>query len=397
MNIPPSGQNWRQLAAVQVGGSLCLPVLMVGQTLSQTYGIFSAWIAIALGNLMLFLLALFTSYAGASQKKSTAELAAAIFGKYGRSYFALALVISMIGWFAIQLKLMGLCLNIPFSSILLGLCIGVGGLKGLQGVTLLANIFTPLLAMTILYALMSQGQSPPLIISSDFTSLAFSGLALVIAGSIAAVMDLPTFFREAKSKKDGWIAAFLLFCVALPLIEATGAYLSFLHPEHNLVDIFQQLSGNPLWQGWISLFLILAGWATNNANMYSASVSLEQIVPTIGLKGRICLTCGLGTALSCFPLLDHLEIFIGAIGILLSSMGAVMVGHIMFKERGDNPTLSLINLSIWAIGTAVGFLTMTHQLTLTTLPLLDAFTFAMLLKMVFKILNFSYAQRRRLG
>lgn len=34
--------NWRQLASMKAGGAICLPVIMVGQSLCNTYGLGSA-------------------------------------------------------------------------------------------------------------------------------------------------------------------------------------------------------------------------------------------------------------------------------------------------------------------------------------------------------------------
>lgn len=113
-----STQNWRQLSIIQIGGAICLPVMMVGQILAQMYGLTSALLVILIGNLLLFAMASVTSFAGAKEKKSTAEFAIDLFGHRGKGFFSGAMVISVVGWFAIQLQLMGLCLSSTFSHIL---------------------------------------------------------------------------------------------------------------------------------------------------------------------------------------------------------------------------------------------------------------------------------------
>lgn len=380
--------NWKQLAIVQIGGSICLPVLMVGQILTQAYSPVSATVAIVAGNLILFGMACVTAFAGATQKKSTAEFAVDLFGERGKWFFVSAMVISMVGWFAIQLSLMGLCLSewlqaFGFSveekvcNIFLGVIIALVGMGGLKGVARLANAISPLLAMTILFAILQPGSY-----ASTNREFSISGISFVVAGSIAAVIDLPTFFREARSTKDALKAAFLLFCIALPLIEGAGAYLYLFHQGENLAELLQGLSIHPLWSRWILLFLILAGWTTNNANMYSAGVSFKQIFPSFKLKYCTLIVAMAGIVLSCLPILENLELFIGAIGVLLSSVGAVMITQLTLWKNSVDPKSSFVNILSASIGTAVGLTAHAKMITFTGIPLLEAFLGTLMIQLI---------------
>ena len=51
-----SRQNWWQLSSIQIGGAVCLPVIMVGHTLNQSYGFTSAVAAVLIGNFILLAL-----------------------------------------------------------------------------------------------------------------------------------------------------------------------------------------------------------------------------------------------------------------------------------------------------------------------------------------------------
>jgi purine-cytosine permease-like protein len=383
-------QNWKELTIVQVGGSICLPVLMVGQILTQGYSPLSALLAIIAGNLILFCMACVTAFAGATQKKSTAEFAVDFFGDQGKLFFVGAMVVSMMGWFAIQLSLMGICAHEWLLSIgitldktacnfLLGSLIALVGLGGLKRVTHLANIISPLLALTILFALLQPGNS-----ISSMTGFNFSGISLVVAGSIGAVIDLPTFFKEAKSPQDALKAAFILFCVALPLIEGAGAYLYLLHQGDNIAELLQGLSDHPFWNQWILIFLILAGWTTNNANMYSAGVSLNSLLPAVDLKYCILCVCLGGIALASLPILQNLEVVIGFIGVLLSSIGAVMISHLVMRREPLNSKECLGNICSVGIGTAIGLAALAQWITFLEIPLLEAFLSTLLLQLLFR-------------
>ncbi len=384
-------QNWKQLSIVQVGGSICLPVLMIGQLLAKHYSPLSAFLAIVIGNLVLFALSFVTATSAANVRKSTAEFAINLFGSKGKLFFVGAMIVSMIGWFAIQLKLMGVCMSealkyfsldvgVDSASLLLGCFIAAAGMRGLQGITFIAKAISPLLALTIMYALMQQGNQ-----SGDSTHQFFSaaGISLVVAGSIAAVIDLPTFFREAKSSKDARLAAFFLFCVALPLIEMAGAYLYMHHGGDNLIEILQNISPSSLWKGWILGFLVLAGWTTNNANMYSASVSLGQLFTKIQDKYCILIVCLSAMAIALLPILEHLEVFISFIGILLCNMGAVMVHSFLFQDAIIDENERFINILTVITGSLVGALSFLEVITLSGVPLLEAFLVTFCMKFLF--------------
>jgi len=53
-------------------------------------------------------------------------------------------------------------------------------------------------------------------ITTEQEVISMSGLSLLLACGIAALIDLPTFFRLATSQKDGIIAVCLLFGFVLP-------------------------------------------------------------------------------------------------------------------------------------------------------------------------------------
>lgn len=100
-------QNWLKLAAVQLGGAICLPVVLLGQLVAKNYGIRSACLSILIGNLLLFFfLATKMVSKAVFLRKSTAELAVDIFGKQYRVLFIGSMLFNTIAWFSIQLNMM---------------------------------------------------------------------------------------------------------------------------------------------------------------------------------------------------------------------------------------------------------------------------------------------------
>jgi len=151
--------------------------------------------------------------------------------------------------------------------------------------------------------------------------------------------------------------------------------------EH-LAEVLALSSDGVVWKIWVMAFLILAGWTTNNANLYSATVSLQTLIPGLTETSRTLILGFLGTFLACFNFLDNLILVLDLIGILLGSMGAVIVFHYAFKQQKEKQE----NIIAWISGIIGGFISY-YGYTYSSIPVLDAFTFALIIKTLFKVIK----------
>lgn len=374
-------QNWRQLSAIQIGGVICMPVLMIGQTLNELHGFNSALLAVFLGNALLFGLALIAAKMSYEGGKTTMENAIDYFGKKGVTFFSIAMTLSLIGWFAIQLNMMTLGVvdlfgidpsNTMISTLLniaLGILITAVALYGVKGITILANLSLPLLLATLAYAFYSTGA----IAAPVEAPITYGGVSIVIAMAIACVIDLPTYFRHAKTAKDSYISVFLIFAVTIPLLEALGIYLAASSDHGSFLDIFKR-NNSAIWNIWTAAFLILAGWTTNNTNLYSGVACMETLAKKSSEILRTVLFGILGTLLACMDLLNHLDLFLETIGILISSMGGVILTRFLitlFTRRPLSIQDHRTHLIAWTVGILAGCLGW-YGVSLTTISVLDA-------------------------
>ena len=302
-------QTWLQMTSIKIGAAICLPVLMIGQQLGKTYGFGRAIAAIIIGNGLLFLLGLIKAKMSYENKANTIENAVGYFGSAGSKILALNMIISRIGWFAIQLSLMvlsvikscELIMHIPLNplpiTIVLGLIMTLVGLYGITALNRLCDLSMPLLLCTIAYLVYQAYTTGVESVGGDFVD-SYQGVSLVIAAAILAVVDLPTYYRFARSKKDSFISITLLFVVAIPALEAIGAYIGMRNGGANLIDSLT-MHGSISGQIWILLFLVFAGWTTNNGNLYSAAVALERILPGRSLAVRTMIMGSIGTLAAC--------------------------------------------------------------------------------------------------
>ncbi len=373
-------QSWLQLLSIQSAGSLCLPVILVGQILCQKYGWTAAICGVVTGNL--FLLAIGLAFAGLStlRPRTTVQQATHYFGQRGGPLFAALMILSMVGWFAIQLNVMSLCLGqllaiggitIPplYLNIAIGLLLSCIMGFGMKAMKLLSNCTAPLLALTLIYALLSaHGIVPPV---PPLTISWMGGLSIVIGAAIAAVIDLPTFFQHARSKKDALFTILLLYGLVVPLIEGIGLYLGAVTGGHTILDVLQAGHGFA-WSIWISCFVLFSGIASNNANLYSAVNSSYSLPGKLSPFPRTLLIGAVGTMVACFNPLGHMEGMLDLLSITIGSMGAVMLAGYLLELRKKPPNGS-ISLFSWAIGVAVGLATSLCHISITGAPALDAF------------------------
>lgn len=372
-------QNWWQLSSIQIGGVVCLPVIMVGHALNQSYGFASAVAAILIGNVFLFALGLITAKMSYEENKTTVENAVKYFGEKGVSMFALTMTLSLLGWFAIQINIMSLGMRDLFALdkegvhtatiIVLGALITGVAFYGIKGINLLSDISMPLLFITMGYALFTREES----VAVPAHTFSFAGISLVIAMSVAVVIDLPTYFRYAKSRSDAYISITIIFILVLPFLEILGVYLSSGSSVEGILEVLKRQDGL-WWNGWIAVFLILAGWTTNNLNLYSGVVSLEFLCKKTSAALRTLAFGGFGTLLACCDLLAHLEFVLDLMGIFITSIGAVVITRYFlchFKSMRISEHHLKWHFLAWGVGIVCGFTSMAYG-AFTSIPVLDA-------------------------
>jgi purine-cytosine permease-like protein len=392
--------SWWQMTSVQVGGAICMPVLMVGEQLGRAYGFAYAAAAICIGNLLLCVLGMVTAKMCFETKANTVENARAFFGQAGTYLLALSMIIALTGWFAIQLNLISLSFvksiallfncsisNIAVVNILLGSVMLAVALYGIKALIRLSDITMPLLVGTLLYSLYNAYVSGVQPVVNTTASL--SGISLVLASAIMVVVDIPTYYRFAKSKKDSFISIGLLFFLVLPILELIGVYVSMRSGGTNIVDV---LTGgqNAVWQLWVLFFLLFAGWTTNNANIYSATIALKTLFPKCSYAVRVICIGVIGIVASCFDVLHSFESVLNLMGIAVSAIGAVIITSysVALLQRKNIQNVSAIhvcNTVACIAGGTIGLLSFFKLVTITAFALIDAFIAAAIITAILQV------------
>ncbi len=359
-------QNWIALTSIQIGGAICLPILLIGFQLAKSVGLTCALLAIALGNALLFALSLVGASMSTASTRTTTENAEPYLGRHAKGLFAAVMALSMSLWFAIQTAMMAedLVLGLPYGlnatliSGLIAALIVVCALSGIKSIERLSNMAVPLMVLTMLIAI-SQGTSTSTVQHEGF---ALCDISLVLAACIACVFDMPTFFRHAVNKKEALKASIATFLVGIPLVEALGVFLYQATGAGSLMEALYCFD-NELWKLWIMLFVLLAGWTTNNANLYSAAMSIKTLLPKLSDKIAILSLGAIALIFSLFDILSHLEVSLNVMGVMVASTGGVVFTGFMLGANSYIP----YNILSLALGVCVGLLG-----AITAVPILDA-------------------------
>lgn len=321
--------KWKELAKIQIGGAICLPVLLVGFELGRLLSKGEALLAIFIGNLFLTLLAIPIANFSAKSRLTTSESMELIFGSIGSKITAVLLSSCLLVWFSIQTQLIvdecAAFIDIELSSMAWYLLItAVAGLtfmttyRGIQAIGRLATYATPILCLTLGLAFcLSEGSPPP---TTSFSI--YSGIVMIIGTAIFAVIDLPTYFREATNVSESSKGAVASFLIGLTLVEGVGAMLS--HPAKSLLESLS-ISSNILWSIWLLLFIFIAGWTTNVANLYSGAQAMRTLCTSMSKNGVLILTGSIGLFFCFLPTLGDIPIILDLFASTIIALGSVLL------------------------------------------------------------------------
>ncbi len=387
-------QNWKGLMTIQAGSAVCLPLVLVGYESAQQFQ-GAPILALFIGNTILFVLALGFSLLSLNKRMATAQHAESVLGQRGKQLFGLALTFSMCGWFAIQTQAVSLALwelspllqaifksELLLRAILAILMLGIA-FFGVQGLARLADYCIPLMAVTLFLLLWLKSESPLAETNGsleDFSlELPSYAISLAIGAMLAAVVDLPTFFRFAASKKDAFIASAITFLIVAPLVETIGVLL-YIWDNSESFSQAVSVSSHPLWMGWWMLFLFIAAWTTNGVNLYSAGSNLQVVFSGMNEKRALTLAGLAALLLSLSNLVDNLELTLNLLGMCLGCFGGAIFSSYCLTLLQRYPLYPSLGTAIAAL---ISFSTMIAHISLTTIPLLDALLLAFLLNISF--------------
>lgn len=385
---------WWNFTYLFLGMSICLSNFMIGQELVKEYGLIFSIIAIAVGNSLLLVLALVKARMGFDFKATTIEVAQRYFGTYGSILLSLILSFAIVGWFGIELNLTASAAHkastllfqqtVPqefftvFLSLLITIVVVRYGIKGIEKLTL---YFLPLFLLCLGVVVVNALHIPVPVVITHKVSL--QAISIVFATAIAAVIDMPVLFRQARSYKDACISSMLFLLIILPGMQLIGAFTAFKMPQQSFVDMLTGQTTFPLQLAML-LFLIIAGWVSNSSNIYSGAFSIELLI-RLRYGVRVAIVGILGMLCAWLITFIKFESIINSMGIVISTMGAIVAVNYLFERHFKQSFIAYkMNIALLIVSSTIGFCSFAQIIVLTGSEVIDAFVTATVLTVLSK-------------
>ncbi len=368
--IPKSLRKYRglDLFLLWAGGNTCLATIFTGGLIGPSLGIKTSLmiilLAATLGGIFLGLIAII----GYREGLPTMVLTRKVVSNKG-SYVASALnAFQLIGWTSVllyfsaeamsevfkSLGIKGLAANIVFWIIVLGELETVYTAIGPERWLLIQRIAVTTLMVALIYETWGLARA--------FRSKIFSGawmiepnkllwsFDMVLATAISwapLVADYSRFSKTPEGSFHGtcWgysVTSYVLYFIGAMAAVLTGAFLG--DPTEVIIKLGLSMS---------IIFLIFIGISavtTNLLNLYSATVSIQNIRPRIRYSVLVYLLGNISILFSVFPVfVTYFSDFLTYIGVTFIPLTTVLILHYLYKEVSVK-----VGLISWALGGIAG-------------------------------------------
>lgn len=371
-------QPWYVPAVIFGGLEFCIPVLLVGGVLVQSFGIGHVFLILLLalvgiqwaGNAV-------AGYIGAQTGLTSTDLAGLSFGQnQARIFVGAVILIITLGWWAIQTTVATDALAVligvdkgesSFVYAILMIVVGalfalpsVFGYSSMKWVDMIAMPAGLLLVFGALYlSFQNIGWDQIVSWSPSGGMGVLAAINLIISINVAQWLIATDYTRHAQPT---WRANILIplgiIAVGLPLFMV-GAVMSVGSGTADIVEVMKQL-GFPAW-GFV--FLWIATWTSQLVSNYTGGLVLTSLFKAEGDNSRKIFTvafAAVGVVLALLGIIDYFVSFLYFTAIIIPPIAGVIFAHFFFVSRSnDEPTegWNWRAALATAIGVGIGYLT----------------------------------------
>lgn len=362
------------VSLVWLGFPMIITGAITGALIVAGLGFQRGLLAIALGNLALFLYVGGLSALGAKSGYNFALLARTTFGARGYVMASGLLSTIVVGWFTVQTGLTAVSLNAAFGWNLLAMTVIAGllylgiTLVGIKALSWVGALSAPLFLAFGVYAVIVALNDSSLntIVQYDgkggaSTLTLGAAVAIVVALFIDGGTMTPDFTRWAKSTSHAWIATFAAFPFANGVAMIFGGIVAASAASNpDFFGLVADKGGIVSVLAVVFLFLNLGSVCSHC--LYNASVGWAHI---LGKSFRIvAVVLGIiGTIIAATGAWDQFVNWLTILGIIVPPVGAVILAdHLLHGKRREGrdafdlatiPDFRATPLIAWAIGAAV--------------------------------------------
>ncbi len=382
------------IAVVIIGVSITLPAFLVGTELMAALGLIEGALAIFLGGMLTACIGYLTMRVGAETRLSTYNIIRSCFGRNGSNVINLILATTLFGWYGVTAALFGSALSQavddafgvlvphPVFTVAGGVLMVATTIYGFRAINRLSRIAVPLLAALLLYGIwrVLEGAS-----FAELSSVAgqpdeglasvSAGISIVIGSFFVGVTLVPDLARFARRRRDAVTASFFSYGLGFPLVLLLAGLPVLVSAEPDLITSMTSLGLGIS----VLIVMVFATWTTNINNLYSASLGIARMLPSVR-DWVITLVCGaIGTLLAVAGIMDFFVEFLILLGIIVPPIAGVYLAdyYLLRETRIDVQQTDVVPdyrwdaMAAWSIGCAVGFIERTSDLSLTGVTAID--------------------------
>ncbi|CAI2118119.1 Cytosine permease [Serratia fonticola] len=368
-------------------GIAVTPVLLSSSSLGSQLSHSSLITVLALGGLILAVLAAITISVGEKARLPTYGIVKYPFGERGAIAINILMAISLFGWIAVTANMFGHSvhdllaqhgMNLPIPLlVVIGCCIFVASTAfGFAALGKVAQIAVPIIVLVLCYILYVATHGKVELVQSVGSMNTGVAVSTVVGTIIVLVATLPDFGSFVHNRKHALIGALLTFLVAYPLLYWAGATPSALSGQGSLLAAMAAF-GSVLPAALLLVFACITG---NAGNMFQGTLVVSTLLTRFP-KWQITLVLGILAAIvGSMDIMTWFIPFLLFLGIATPPVAGIYIADFFLYRRNGyqesvlvaEPQIKLLTFVAWAVGSSVGFMTVNGIFTLTTIPSVDS-------------------------
>jgi cytosine permease len=368
-------------------GIAVTPVLLSSSSLGSQLSHSSLITVLALGGLILAVLAAITISVGEKARLPTYGIVKYPFGERGAVAINILMAISLFGWIAVTANMFGHSvhdllaqhgMNLPIPLlVVIGCCIFVASTAfGFAVLGRVAQIAVPIIVLVLCYILYVATHGQVELVQSVGGMNTGVAVSTVVGTIIVLVATLPDFGSFVHNRKHALIGALLTFLIAYPLLYWAGATPSALSGQGSLLAAMAAF-GSVLPAALLLVFACITG---NAGNMFQGTLVVSTLLTRFP-KRQITLVLGILAAIvGSMDIMTWFIPFLLFLGIATPPVAGIYIADFFLYRRNGyqegvlaaEPQIKLLTFVAWAVGSAVGFMTVNGVFTLTTIPSVDS-------------------------
>ena len=366
------------ILVILIGYCISLSNFVTGATVGSKMSFSGTVWSIIVGNGILAFVAVMLGIIGAKSGKTTLVLARNFLGKRSSAIMSVLIALSAVNWIAVNANTFADMVLANFNwwplpmwaTAIIVVAIwaqsAIRGVKGLEFVSWLGAPAAVILAIASFIAIGTKtGYGAVTNYVPGEAQLTFAAGSTSIVGAwIFGCIVTPDVTRYAKNGKHVAIAAPIAVYVGLAMIELVGAMTAQATGNASFVAATAALGLGIL----VFVCAIFCVWTTQDNNIYSASLSLQNIFVDTKLEGKVkhavlaVIVAVLAAAFAAAGAVKYLLPIIKALSVLLPPIPAMMIAEQWcVKNSKENQTINWVGLLAWAISTTIGQICINHN------------------------------------